>query len=167
MSWNDASVDLLRKCWADGLSASQCARVIFAETRWLVSRNAVIGKVHRMGLAGRDTPQRLARHIPGTRSRKSVAPTPIIEAPIVELPAITLENGSRVTIANVTDKQCKWPIGDPQHEDFHLCGHPSVTGSPYCIAHSRKAYNAGVTHPRRDEAAEELAEIYKRERVFA
>lgn len=155
--WTDERIEQLKALWAEGLSASQVARVLGG-----VTRNAVIGKVHRMGLALRGNPGTTARQSPRGQLRKFLrAPEPIPE------PEPERDPIPGITIANVTDKQCRWPYGDPAKPDFHLCGHPTITLSPYCAHHARKAFAPGYVRARRDEAAEELSEIFKRERVFA
>lgn len=164
MSWTPERVESLRKLWDEGLSASQVARILGG-----VTRNGVIGKIHRLGLAGRAVPHR-ERATP-TRARPY---RPFVEtaqampaAPIKEPEPALDENGARITIETVRALQCRWPHGDPQLPTFHLCGGATLSGSVYCLPHARKAYSAGAIRARRDEAAEELAEIAKRERIFA
>lgn len=164
MSWNEANVELLKKLWDEGLSASQIARTIGG-----ITRNAVIGKIHRLGLAGRAVPHR--ERVTQTRARTY---RPFVEtaqalpaAPIKEPEPVTLENGDRHSILTIRDGLCRWPFGDPREHSFHFCGHETLALSTYCLAHSRKAYSNTPTRHRKDEAAEELAEIAKRERVFA
>lgn len=161
MSWTDAKIEQLRALWNEGLSASQVARVIGG-----VTRNAVIGKVHRMGLAGRAGPRPRATYVQPRAGRIFVEPERPAPPP-EPADAITLESGARVTIANVQNGQCRWPHGDPATPEFHLCGNETLVGSVYCLAHSRKAYQAGNPRPKRDDAAEELAAIAKAERTFA
>jgi GcrA cell cycle regulator len=165
LTWTDERVEMLKKMWAEGLSASQIAAKISGG----VTRNAVIGKVHRLGLAGRQTTPRA----PSTRTtqRKDRAPgmaptrmpsqpsmptaganalkfatqphhTPKV-APLPEpkpLRLVDLPRDGRITIFHLSDKTCKWPIGDPMHDDFCFCGHGPREGSPYCEYHARIAY---------------------------
>jgi len=132
--WTDERVDQLKSLWTEGLSASQIARVLGAG----VTRNAVIGKVHRLGLAGR------AVSVRSDRSRVPSAPRmPRIhlpEPPVIEEEPVTLEDGSFVNVMTIGDRMCRWPIGDPSAEEFHFCGRNPKSGSPYCEAHARKAY---------------------------
>jgi GcrA cell cycle regulator len=104
-----------------------------------VTRNAVIGKVHRLGLAGRASPSRSERPrlpmAPKVSMRAHVPP-----APIVEEDPLTFDDGSHATVLTINDRMCRWPIGDPSADEFHFCGRSPKNGSPYCEAHARKAY---------------------------
>jgi GcrA cell cycle regulator len=59
---------------------------------------------------------------------------------VVEEDPLTLEDGSHATVLTISDRMCRWPIGDPAASEFHFCGHSPKSGSPYCEAHARKAY---------------------------
>ena len=152
MTWTDERVGLLTKLWADGLSASQIALQIGG-----VSRNAVIGKVHRLGLSGRSTKSRMKSHRPRAKSQRSKrAPRsrfqPNNNSPLRQLyngdaspfiePAEELEIplAERKSIETLEANHCRWPIGDPQHDDFHFCGKSKVSGLPYCEFHARRAF---------------------------
>lgn len=143
MAWTDDRVEELKKLWAEGLSASQIAKKIGG-----VTRNAVIGKVHRLGLSGRAAPSRPS-------SRPARAPKPRVAAPVkakapvvrkimepaIEAPAPErLPNGEFATVLTLKDSMCKWPIGDPSSGDFRFCGHRSKAGDAYCEAHAQIAY---------------------------
>src|ERR1043166_3478497 len=134
MSWTDERVDQLKSLWTEGLSASQIARVLGG-----VTRNAVIGKVHRLGLAGRAVPAR------GDRPRLPPAPrlsgrSPVVEPPMVAEDPRVLEDGSHATVLTINDRMCRWPIGDPSADEFHFCGRKPKTGSPLCEAHCPQAH---------------------------
>jgi len=152
MSWNDERVELLKKLWAEGLSASQIAGRIGS-----VTRNAVIGKVHRLGLSGRATTTRMKSHRPRTRpvpaKRAPVKPRftnvgntalrglfqdaePYV-APVEEL---VIPLAERRSIQTLEECSCRWPIGDPQDAEFHFCGKTKVPGLPYCEFHARRAF---------------------------
>jgi GcrA cell cycle regulator len=134
MSWTDERVDQLKSLWTEGLSASQIARTLGG-----VTRNAVIGKVHRLGLAGRASPSRIERPRLPSAPRLNVrphAPEPVV----VEEDPIVLEDGHFATVLTINNAMCRWPIGDPSENEFHFCGHKPKNGSPYCEAHARKAY---------------------------
>jgi GcrA cell cycle regulator len=164
MSWTDERVELLKKLWSEGLSASQIAGRIGS-----VSRNAVIGKVHRLGLSGRATTSRMKTHRPRTRianPKRAVKPrfatpgNPIVRAlysaepetvqPVVEELVIPL--AERKSIQTLTECSCRWPIGDPQAADFHFCGRNKVPSLPYCEVHARRAFQPA--QPRRRERVE-------------
>ncbi|MEM8643465.1 MAG: GcrA family cell cycle regulator [Pseudomonadota bacterium] len=156
MAWTDERVDLLKKLWSEGLSASQIAGRLGG-----VTRNAVIGKVHRLGLSGRATTSRSSVPRPrrnhaaprqnrapsitfGTRGNVALKPTFEEEfeanpapAPVEEL-VIPLHE--RASILTLKECMCKWPIGDPADEDFHFCGRKKSGSSPYCEHHSRMAF---------------------------
>ena len=53
---------------------------------------------------------------------------------------LQLADGSHATVLTISDRMCRWPIGDPSAAEFHFCGHSPKAGSPYCEAHARKAY---------------------------
>ena len=151
MAWNEERVDLLKKLWAEGLSASQIAGRLGE-----VTRNAVIGKVHRLGLSGRATTSRMKSHRPRSRvaakrngkSRFGSVGNPALRAlyhqdaqlftPAVE--ELVIPMAERKTIQTLTENHCRWPIGDPQMTDFHFCGKSKVHGLPYCEFHARRAF---------------------------
>ena len=115
MGWTDERVELLKQLWSEGLSASQIARQLGG-----VTRNAVIGKVHRLGLAGRATPARAERpRMQVARRVTRPRPQPMIQVPIVEKDPVIDEHGRKTTVLTVNDRMCKWPIGDPSTVDFH------------------------------------------------
>jgi GcrA cell cycle regulator len=163
MNWNDERVELLKKLWGDGLSASQIAAELGG-----ITRNAVIGKVHRLGLSGRAKSSSAAA--PRARSKaRPVAPvvrvaarpavrgnTALAQAYDVEVEPQTLQQaenvvpmGQRRTILELNESTCRWPIGDPGSHEFFFCGGATVTSLPYCAYHSRVAYQP-VADRRRD-----------------
>ena len=194
MSWTDERVETLKKMWAEGQSASQIAKELGA-----VTRNAVIGKVHRLGLSNRvgpsdgkdeeevevpvvpvapprvepvrppepvrvepaprvaDVPRPAAAAVPA--SGATVTPLPIRKAiipagqPLPPQPSANEispealasvreveKRAKRLTLMELTERTCKWPIGDPATPDFWFCGLPSVPGKPYCEAHVGVAF---------------------------
>jgi GcrA cell cycle regulator len=142
MGWTDERVTMLKKLWLEGLSASQIAKQLGG-----VTRNAVIGKVHRLGLSGRAAPSQPSRPAfrpqrarpaaaqPAPRRepapRPAVPPTPL--APMVDLPGTA-------TVLTLGAHMCKWPIGDPSTDEFSFCGRRAGSEGPYCIEHARVAY---------------------------
>ncbi len=160
MAWTDDRVEVLRKLWLDGHSASQIAAELGG-----VTRNAVIGKVHRLGLSGRGQPtstikrqRRARRSVSGvnrTRRTLSVGATALkadyvnaIATDLRPLDDIVVPIAKRLTIDHLTDKTCKWPNGDPGHDDFHYCGHDSLESGPYCEYHARVAYQPSTPRSR-------------------
>lgn len=130
MSWTDERISLLKDLWDKGLSASQIA----GELGEGVTRNAVIGKAHRMGLSSRPSP------VKGEASSAEAAPPRRAPAPKKE--------NKKVTLLDLTERMCKWPIGHPGEADFQFCGKPSLPTFPYCADHCAQAYQ--VQQPRRD-----------------
>ncbi len=203
MSWTDERVELLKRMWVEGQSASQIAKELGG-----VTRNAVIGKVHRLGLSNRvggkedeegtaeaapaaapvsapkaEPAQAAAPKVePAPAPRPEAAPaaaaaprpaaeqrpasaasnvTPLpVRKPIVPagqpLPPQPSQNeispealasvrevekrARRLTLMELTERTCKWPIGDPATDDFWFCGLPSLPGKPYCEAHVGVAF---------------------------
>ena len=153
MTWNDERVDVLKKLWADGLSASQIAGRLGG-----VTRNAVIGKVHRLGLSGRATTSRMKsprprlrvhanRRIMKQRVPGSAANTPLrslymndMEPYVPPAEELVIPLAERKYIQTLTESSCRWPIGDPQQPEFHFCGKSKIPGLPYCEVHARRAF---------------------------
>jgi len=158
--WTDERVELLRKLWADGLSASQIAAQLGG-----VSRNAVIGKVHRLKLSsrGRSTaaPVRQKKANTSAGVMKSVTRTvsrpmtvsigatalkaqfdvaPVARQVVRPIEDIVVPISRRLQLIQLNEKTCKWPNGDPLSEDFHFCGNDSAETGPYCTYHSRIAF---------------------------
>jgi GcrA cell cycle regulator len=166
MSWTDERVELLRKLWAEGLSASQIAH----ELANGITRNAVIGKVHRLGMSGR---VKAASTVSSRPRMKSMRPAhPRLSAPMMRgntalalrpqpmeapqpIEEIVIPISEMVTITELKESMCRWPVGDPTTVEFRFCGaKKSATGtSPYCPYHSRIAYQP-VQERRRERERE-------------
>ncbi|OHV73262.1 GcrA family cell cycle regulator [Ensifer sp. LCM 4579] len=170
MNWTDERVEKLKKLWSEGLSASQIAAQLGG-----VSRNAVIGKVHRLSLPGRakaggtTTPARpkratsaprapnyaaravtrtVARPAGATVLKEEVAVDLVAEQEIAPEANIVLPMSRRLELTQLTERTCKWPIGDPLKEEFHFCGNDSPESSPYCNYHARLAYQPSAERRR-------------------
>ena len=167
MAWTDERVELLKRLWMEGLSASQIA----GELGDGVTRNAVIGKVHRLKLSGRAKPASSAPRVRKPRAvsarrmssgssmlgrRQMLGSAPMIGATALaispeeeqELELLTEREAEiyippeeRVSLLGLNEHTCKWPIGDPMSEDFYFCGRHADDGRPYCEFHSRRAYH--------------------------
>ena len=170
MSWTDERVELLKKMWTEGQSASQIAKELGG-----VTRNAVIGKVHRLGLSNRagaaSTPapekkpakakadsKPAAKKAPAERvvavtvtaPRKPIVPAgqPLPPQPSAnEISPEALakvseveKTAKKISLMELTERTCKWPIGDPATEDFWFCGLSVQQGKPYCEAHVGVAF---------------------------
>ena len=183
MAWTDERIALLKQYWEAGRSASQIAELLGEG----LSRNAVIGKAHRLGLASRPSPLKTGetkaepkapRAEPKAAAPKPVAPRPqpappapasaapeaaarpapsappqpvAIEPASASVRSAPRPKGGRVTLLDLNDRICKWPIGHPDEPDFHFCGKPVNPGFPYCSEHCLVAYQAQM--PRRDRPA--------------
>ncbi len=170
MSWTDERVETLKKLWQDGHSASQIAKQLGG-----VTRNAVIGKVHRLGLSGRAAPSTPTRPMykPAPRPARTIsqpshstshsAPShtpPVRREPVVARPAISqpvvpyVEEPGTATVLTLGAKMCKWPIGDPSSDSFSFCGRRSDDGTPYCVEHARVAYQPSQKTKKRETGAD-------------
>jgi Uncharacterized protein conserved in bacteria len=169
MNWTDERVEMLKKLWADGLSASQIAAQLGG-----VSRNAVIGKVHRLNLPGRAKSggqatvrtkrPTAAPRAPNYASRTAAAARPVgrsVGATALKTEVIAVEDvdlrpvadvvvpiSRRLSLVQLTERTCKWPIGDPLQEGFHFCGNDSGEASPYCGYHARLAFQPSAERKR-------------------
>jgi GcrA cell cycle regulator len=131
-----------------------------------VTRNAVIGKVHRLGLSGRATTSRMKSHRPrgrGQVAKRLMKPrfanlgNPALrqlylddtEPYVPSAEELVIPPSERRSIQTLTEVCCRWPIGDPQQSDFHFCGRSKVVGLPYCEFHARRAFQP--PQPRRRE----------------
>ncbi|GJD93752.1 GcrA family cell cycle regulator [Methylobacterium iners] len=163
-SWTDERVELLRRLWEEGLSASQIATQLGG-----VTRNAVIGKVHRLGLSGRVKPGDgavagrkkvsreaeielaesgpIAPEVIPIVSHRPAPDFPQAAPPVVAAPT-ALASSTRVTIMDLRESMCRWPMGDPTSSDFHYCGDRSITGLPYCTHHAQIAYQPAAERKR-------------------
>ncbi|UWR25572.1 GcrA cell cycle regulator [Sulfitobacter sp. S223] len=188
MSWTDDRVEILKKMWGEGQSASQIAKELGG-----VTRNAVIGKVHRLGLSNRTTagtaakaepkakpaPKAAPKAKPAAAAEPEPAPAPASSKPDLKTePAISPnavrparnqiipagqplppqpsaneispealakvneieKKAKKLSLMELTERTCKWPVGDPATEDFWFCGLPVKQGKPYCEAHVGVAF---------------------------
>lgn len=175
MEWTEQRIDMLRKLWGQGQTASQIATLLGG-----VTRNAVIGKAHRLGLTGRPSPIKRdgseagaapRRKSAGSQRRQqpTLAPMPAMR-PTATTAAVTessgVQNAPRSSVetrasepaaakappaprtaAQAGSKSCSWPMGDPKQPGFHFCGESAEPGRPYCAQHCAIAYH------RKSEAA--------------
>ena len=185
MGWTDERVNLLIKLWTDGLSASQIAGQLGG-----VTRNAVIGKVHRLKLEGRTKTQAAAPEVVAVKAKPTIAEQTLVETEVeIDVPvryaAVAQSSGRpmirsvggsssgihgatalkmdpeievvideplprvsgevvpisrNLTLIQLSDRTCKWPLGDPLSADFRFCGNSSNDATPYCQYHSRIAF---------------------------
>ena len=173
LSWTDERVELLRKLWLEGLSASRIA----AELAGGVTRNAVIGKVHRLGMSGRVKAPAVVANNQRRTGKPAADPSrqPLQRGPSMpvrgnvalamhprQMPAPQPYRSSgdnvvpmteNVTIMELRESMCRWPVGDPSSTEFRYCGGKAPIGEgPYCTFHSRMAYQ-----PAQDRRARKIA----------
>lgn len=137
--WTEDRVERLKRLWQGGLSASQVARRLGG-----VSRSAVIGKLYRLGLAGKGgTTRRQAETRPPARAGAPLRVAtfrPKRAEPLRPPATMPDEPGLVRDLAALGQGDCRWPIGDPGSADFSFCGRVVATCGPYCAAHRRLAY---------------------------
>ncbi|ORE92405.1 GcrA cell cycle regulator [Stappia sp. 22II-S9-Z10] len=160
MSWTDERIEVLRKMWADGMSASQIANSLGG-----VTRNAVIGKIHRLGLSGRVKAPQAGRARPRPAAASAAAPPPpvakpapaprvmaagalavkVVEQPEMEVapaPAAIVAFSEGIGLMDLSHSTCRWPVGDPSSADFRFCGCKVGAGDIYCRPHAEQAFPA-------------------------
>jgi GcrA cell cycle regulator len=161
VGWTEDRIEALKALWLDGYSASQIA----AEMGDL-SRNAVIGKVNRLGVLRSNKTARAPRTRSEEKRRREernhqlavirrrrreeiravlvaiVASDPIPEPVAVAMPS------APITMTNLEPAHCRWPINDPRAADFHFCGRPRTSGA-YCEGHYALAHRS-VENRKRD-----------------
>lgn len=161
--WDARRDKILKREWFNGAFAQDIADAIGDG----VTKNAVIGRAHRLGLPQRD---KTTLH----RSRRiTLAPVAFSRVTPDDLVKIFVVDGVRDnnthsdigalhrSVLTVEDRECRWPIGDPKSRDFHFCGRAAVPGKSYCGAHCKIAFQA--PDPRRHNVREEA----KRKKEFA
>jgi GcrA cell cycle regulator len=145
--WSETRVTTLSQLWLDGLSASQIAKQLGG-----VTRNAVIGKVHRLGLSGRASAsaparaRRTATPRPKRPRRAAVAAPPLRKSParppVRDYAPAPEAPGLIEDMALLGAHACKWPIGDPKSPEFSFCGRPA--DGRYCVAHEQTGVRPGT-----------------------
>ena len=153
MAWTDERIAQLKAGWEGGMTASQIAEALGEG----VSRNAVIGKAHRLGRESRPSPVKGGDEVVAAPVAK-VAPAPapvamptaaaVAPRPVAAKKPVRTGKAARTTLLDLNEKICKWPIGHPGDADFHFCGKGAQAGFPYCTEHCLQAYQAQL--PRRD-----------------
>jgi GcrA cell cycle regulator len=160
MEWNDTVIAELRGLWSDGLSTAEIGR------RLGISKNAVVGKAHRLDLSPRPSPIRRQERDPNAPppaprvvgptlaplpSRPAPQPIPLPQAAAPVVKPIVPRRLAAVTPPPVRVSACCWPIGEPGKPSFHFCDAVAVQGKPYCTEHAQLAYVK--IRDRREDAA--------------
>jgi GcrA cell cycle regulator len=148
MAWTDERIAQLKSGWEGGMTASQIAEHLGEG----VTRNAVIGKAHRLGLEARPSPVKAgdesgATPVAATATVSAGPAAALAPRPLVKKP-VRSGRTAKTSLLDLNEKVCKWPIGHPGESDFHFCGKASQAGFPYCTEHCLVAYQAQL--PRRD-----------------
>jgi len=130
VEWTEERIEELSKLWAEGLSAAEIGK------RLGITKNAVVGKVHRLGLPKRGSP-----------IKRSATPKPRPKRKEVK-------GGGTVTLQSLKSGMCSWPTGEPGTPEFRFCGEETVSGKPYCATHCERAYvKSSKGEKQRTEAA--------------
>ncbi len=143
-TWNPERIEQLRNFVVAGLTCSQIAAEIG------VSRNAVIGKIHRLGL-GSGRPERAPPRACPPRGRRSpfspqrqllrlLHAEAATAADTVPAEVISIDSAQRCSLLELAQGKCRWPISDPGAADFAFCGNDAAVGFSYCAGHARMAY---------------------------
>ena len=142
MSWTDERVTVLKKLWGEGKTAAEIASTLGG-----VTRNAVIGKAHRLKLSNRASPIVSSKKSVKPKVVKSSKPKPAnanVSPPRKQVILSSDKDRPRLPLAGLGAQDCRWPMGDPQHDDFGFCGDPIASGVPYCLEHTQVAYQAAT-----------------------
>lgn len=155
MSWTDERVSLLKQLWGEGKTAAEIAQELGG-----VTRNAVIGKAHRLKLSGRVSPiqqnKKPAAKIKAKKPEKFQASNTNV-APFI--PDTSDDQKERIALMDLGPKMCRWPLGDPRQENFGFCGSTTIDGIPYCMKHAQVAYQAATRNRLIKEERAEEAEV--------
>lgn len=210
MSWTKERMALLKKMWLQGKSAAEIAKKLGQG----MTRNAVIGKAHRMGLSGgrpatapvkatapaakgkitavtatkakapvakaepvaaktAAAPAAKGKAAPGAKfapppaSGKKGPPEKIEPAPLPATPKrpLSKKEAGGITLLEVSDRVCRWPIGDPRDADFYFCGRNVRQGMPYCHDHASQAYQSISRKPANEDVAEDPPVVEEEEEI--
>lgn len=164
--WTENEVQQLLTLYEAGLSCSKIAAHIGTGK----TRNAVIGKLHRLGLTNskptaigepkeRPRPPRPVRtspSMPRVPQRLRLVKPEVEIVPLIP-PVPARKAGEPITVVTLEPGMCKFPIGDPQHKDFHFCGTAQRDGAPYCPFHCEVAFNDSQTNQRLRKSTSEAS----------
>ena len=132
MSWTYERVEKLKQLWEEGLTASRIAAELGE-----VTRNAVIGKAHRLGLSGRMATKKSNGGISIIRKKRvNISQT----QKIIDISPVIDEPMNPTAFQDIKDGLCRWPLGEPEEIDFKFCGRNTKEGVVYCQSHYKQAY---------------------------
>ena len=141
MSWTPDREEKLRELWKKGHSASQIASMLGDTTR-----NAVIGKAHRLNLEARGTSKRSAHKVNTENTENNVKSEVKIQklGRKARFKALLLDKNfepeNPKQLEELTDETCRWPIGHPYEKKFYFCGRKTIEKFPYCKLHVLYAF---------------------------
>ena len=138
MSWNEEKVAKLKELWGKGSTASQIAEIIGG-----ISRNAVIGKAHRLNLSSKiktrnsSSTQNFQNNLEENNSKQGRGRKNKLQSLIIEK---DFEPENPKKLEELDESSCKWPIGHPEEQSFYFCGRSSLKDFSYCKLHLLYAY---------------------------
>lgn len=144
MAWTDEMVEDLKKMWKKGLTTNEIAKNLG------VSKNSIVGKVHRLNLTARPSPIKKKEENVVTpevalepAKTENIAPKPAVATTVnaenIRKNSIST-NASCLKLTELDNHSCRWPIGDPKDDNFCFCGKKVKSGQTYCEEHSALAY---------------------------
>ena len=158
MSWTSEKVEKLKELWSKGHTASQIAEMLGNTTR-----NAVIGKAHRLNLEARAPSKQSS--LPKSRENRQVmkrSPAPMSRK--AKFQSILLDKNFEAenpkSLEELTEATCKWPIGHPNEEKFYFCGRKPESDFPYCKLHV--LYSFQPKNQKEDDLGEEIPEFIEK-----
>ena len=149
MSWNDSNVARLKELWDQGLPTAQIGKLLG------FTKNAVVGKAHRIGLERRPSPIRRTAVKPDRKKARSpIIPKLNFEATKEETKQQTFQPTVKNPFTSNTKRGCEWPEGHPDESDFKFCGKDRFEDKPYCLDHCAVAY----VIPEKEEEKQHVAQ---------
>lgn len=180
MAWTEQQIQTLKKMWGNGFSASDIAKSLGGG----ITRNAVIGKAHRLKLsvgagAQRQVPEApsktagvvmttitkvskkraMLRSLPPVQTGETVV-RPVLREPI-HRPIDMIKRTEGIPVTKAGERHCRWPIGDPRSPEFRFCGCDTHEGLPYCVDHARIAYQTVSRKARANANAEAVVQEFR------
>ena len=159
MSWTDEKVEKLKELWTKGHTASQIAAALGDTTR-----NAVIGKAHRLNLEARAPSKHSGASV--SRENKQIRRGPAPTSRKAKFQSILLDKNfepeNPKSLEELTDTTCKWPIGHPNEEKFYFCGRKPEGEFPYCKLHVLYAFQPKGTKEEVLDKEDEVPEFIEK-----